>query len=67
MLPISRGGRNQWNNLVAACLDCNRDKGSLTATEYAQVIEARRAETRERFRAQHESTVAKGDAPKGDI
>jgi 5-methylcytosine-specific restriction endonuclease McrA len=52
MLPISRGGRNQWNNLIGACLSCNIEKGSMTADEYrefrrarfvAQAIEAQRA------------------------
>ena len=35
MLPISRGGRNQRDNLVAACLECNRKKGAMTAEEFA--------------------------------
>jgi len=33
-LPISRGGRNQRSNLVAACSSCNGAKGSMTAEEF---------------------------------
>ena len=35
VLPISRGGRNQRSNLVAACKGCNQAKGAMTAEEYA--------------------------------
>jgi 5-methylcytosine-specific restriction endonuclease McrA len=28
--PISRGGEDTWNNVVAACKRCNNHKGSLT-------------------------------------
>jgi 5-methylcytosine-specific restriction endonuclease McrA len=34
VLPVSRGGRNQRANLVAACLGCNQSKGALTADEF---------------------------------
>jgi 5-methylcytosine-specific restriction endonuclease McrA len=34
VLPISRGGRNQRWNLVAACHGCNQAKGSMTADEF---------------------------------
>lgn len=33
-MPRSRGGSDRPDNLVAACHDCNRRKGNLTATEY---------------------------------
>lgn len=36
VLPISRGGRNQRSNLVAACLGCNQAKGAMTAEEYQE-------------------------------
>jgi len=35
VLPLSRGGRNDITNLVAACRPCNTDKGDLTLTEWA--------------------------------
>jgi len=28
VIPRSRGGRTEWNNVVAACTDCNMRKGS---------------------------------------
>jgi 5-methylcytosine-specific restriction endonuclease McrA len=34
--PLSRGGRNEMTNLVAACRSCNADKSDLTLTEWAQ-------------------------------
>ena len=30
MLPLSRGGRDCWENVVSACLDCNVRKGGRT-------------------------------------
>jgi len=33
ILPKSRGGRNSWVNLVAACKKCNQRKGNKTAEE----------------------------------
>lgn len=36
VLALSRGGRNDATNLVAACRRCNTDKGDLTLTEWAQ-------------------------------
>lgn len=35
VLPLSRGGRNDMTNIVAACRACNTDKGDLTLTEWA--------------------------------
>lgn len=35
VMPLSRGGRNDATNLVAACRPCNTDKGDLTLTEWA--------------------------------
>lgn len=34
--PLSRGGRNDMSNLVAACRSCNSDKNDLTLDEWAQ-------------------------------
>jgi 5-methylcytosine-specific restriction endonuclease McrA len=33
VIPRSRGGSNAWDNLVAACADCNRKKGDRTPSE----------------------------------
>jgi 5-methylcytosine-specific restriction endonuclease McrA len=33
VLPKSRGGKNTWENLVAACKRCNQKKGSRTKKE----------------------------------
>ncbi len=33
VMPISRGGRDHWQNVVSACISCNVRKGSRTPTE----------------------------------
>ena len=33
VLPRSRGGKNTWENLVAACVPCNQKKGAKTTVE----------------------------------
>ena len=33
VIPKSRGGKNTWQNLVAACKKCNQKKGSRTTDE----------------------------------
>lgn len=33
ILPISRGGKTTWDNLVTACKDCNLKKGNRTPKE----------------------------------
>ena len=33
VMPRSRGGKNTWTNLVAACKKCNQKKGSQTPEE----------------------------------
>lgn len=33
VIPRSKGGRNNWQNLVAACLPCNNAKGDKTLDE----------------------------------
>lgn len=33
VLPRSRGGQDNWNNLVAACVSCNINKGNRTPKE----------------------------------
>ncbi len=34
MIPLSRGGCNDWTNLAITCGDCNRSKGSMTVEEF---------------------------------
>jgi 5-methylcytosine-specific restriction endonuclease McrA len=36
VLPLSRGGRNDMSNIVAACRACNSDKGDMTLAEWAR-------------------------------
>jgi 5-methylcytosine-specific restriction endonuclease McrA len=38
--PISRGGRDHWNNVVAACRRCNNHKGGKTPEEAAMQLVA---------------------------
>lgn len=33
VIPKSKGGKDTWENLVAACLPCNNKKGNLTPLE----------------------------------
>lgn len=33
VIPVSRGGKRTWDNIVACCVDCNRRKGSRTPDE----------------------------------
>lgn len=33
LVPRSKGGRTTWENIVLACIDCNREKGSKTLEE----------------------------------
>lgn len=36
MIPRSRGGKNEPENIVRCCVECNAEKGSLTPEEYAE-------------------------------
>ncbi len=36
MVPLSRGGRNDWTNLAIACPLCNRSKGTKTVEEFME-------------------------------
>lgn len=33
VIPATQGGRKGWENIVSACIDCNRRKGSRTPEE----------------------------------
>lgn len=35
ILPISRGGKHEWANVVLACKACNGDKRNMTPGEWA--------------------------------
>ena len=34
VFPISKGGSNEDDNLVAACVPCNRSKGAMTIEQW---------------------------------
>lgn len=34
LLPLSRGGKSEGENIVVACLECNQEKGEMTLEEY---------------------------------
>lgn len=38
LLPKSRGGRDEFSNLVVACQPCNRSKGNRTLEEYREYL-----------------------------
>lgn len=38
-LPVSKGGTDHLNNLIPACIPCNRSKGTLTTRQYRRTIE----------------------------
>jgi len=33
VMPVSRGGRKDWENIVTCCIDCNRQKGGRSPQE----------------------------------
>ncbi len=39
VLPRSRGGRTTWDNVVAACGPCNREKGDRTPAEAGLLLD----------------------------
>lgn len=41
LVPISRNGKNSKDNLVLACLSCNSAKGSLTESEFWEILAKR--------------------------
>ncbi|MEW6509485.1 MAG: HNH endonuclease [Bacteroidota bacterium] len=38
VLPLSRGGEDSWENLVAACVQCNNKKGDRTPDEATMAL-----------------------------
>ena len=33
VLPVSQGGKKNWENIVTSCIDCNRRKGGRTPAQ----------------------------------
>lgn len=38
LIPVSRGGGNEWDNLAIVCRSCNSTKNDLTDGEYRAVL-----------------------------
>jgi 5-methylcytosine-specific restriction endonuclease McrA len=38
VLPKSRGGRTEWENIVTCCIGCNREKGGRTPKEASMAL-----------------------------
>lgn len=38
MMPLSRGGVDHWDNVVACCNTCNGRKGDMTVEEFARMV-----------------------------
>lgn len=38
VVPVSRGGSKNWENIVTCCIDCNRKKGDHTPEEVGLVL-----------------------------
>ncbi len=38
VLPKSRGGKTEWENIVTCCIDCNREKGGRTPKEACMAL-----------------------------
>jgi uncharacterized protein (TIGR02646 family) len=41
VLPKSRGGASDWNNLVSSCHDCNQKKGARTPEECSMTLNSK--------------------------
>lgn len=39
VIPVSHGGTKSWENIVTACLPCNRRKGARTPTEARMTLQ----------------------------
>lgn len=40
VFPSSRGGKNEWENLVCCCNNCNTRKGNRTPTEAGMILKS---------------------------
>lgn len=36
VVPLAKGGKHEFENLVGCCSSCNRDKGQMSAAEYLE-------------------------------
>ena len=50
IIPVSKGGARLSDNLAAACLDCNKAKGNLSAGQFLKIIRSRQMPREARFR-----------------
>jgi len=41
VVPVARGGRKDWNNIVTCCISCNRKKGDRQAAEAGLTLRRR--------------------------
>lgn len=41
VVPVARGGRKDWDNIVTCCISCNRRKGDLQAAEAGLTLRRR--------------------------
>jgi 5-methylcytosine-specific restriction endonuclease McrA len=46
VIPVSRGGAKSWENIVTACIECNRQKGGRTPEEAGMKLIQRPTEPR---------------------
>jgi 5-methylcytosine-specific restriction endonuclease McrA len=47
-IPVARGGEHHADNLVVACIKCNKEKGTLTDDEFAPISDRMAANTHAR-------------------
>lgn len=38
VIPVSQGGTKSWDNIVSACVDCNRSKGNRTPEQAGMTL-----------------------------
>jgi len=68
--PVAEGGTNEMDNLVTACVDCNRGKGARLLSTVPQSLEDKAAATQERedqLRAYYEVMEAKREREEDDL
>jgi 5-methylcytosine-specific restriction endonuclease McrA len=44
-IPVARGGEHHDDNLVVACIKCNKEKGTLTDDEFTPISDRKAADT----------------------
>jgi 5-methylcytosine-specific restriction endonuclease McrA len=63
-IPLSRGGDNTLENLVACCKDCNQRKDNMTDVEFLSLLESERAHSSMAEQGTHNPLVL-GSNPSG--